>query len=120
ACVDTNVDSANWGGCGTACSSSQVCSLGTCAAACATSPTALSACSGACVDLTSNADNCGACGTACSNGQTCKGGTGSSPAMCDLLASLGHPCIAAHSTVRALSSSYTGPLYQVCKGSFVA
>ncbi len=40
--------------------------------------------------------------------------------MCDLLASLGHPCIAAHSTVRALSSSYTGPLYQVCKGSFVA
>ena len=32
---------------------------------------------------------------------------------CDLYSSGGTPCIAAHSTTRALYSAYTGPLYQV-------
>ena len=32
----------------------------------------------------------------------------------------GNPCVAAHSTVRALYGAYTGNLYQVCKGSFAA
>ena len=39
---------------------------------------------------------------------------------CDLLSAAGNPCVTAHSTVRVLSSTYTGPLYQVCKGSFTA
>jgi hypothetical protein len=32
---------------------------------------------------------------------------------CDIFASGGTPCVAAHSTVRALYNSYDGPLYQV-------
>jgi hypothetical protein len=36
------------------------------------------------------------------------------------LATAGNPCVAAHSTTRLLYTGYTGPLYQVCKGSFVA
>ncbi|KAF7590614.1 hypothetical protein BBP40_002609 [Aspergillus hancockii] len=36
---------------------------------------------------------------------------------CDLYASGGTPCVAAHSTTRALYSAYTGPLYQVKRGS---
>jgi len=32
---------------------------------------------------------------------------------CDLYAAAGTPCVTAHSTVRALSSAYGGPLYQV-------
>ncbi|KAF4772854.1 alpha-L-arabinofuranosidase B [Colletotrichum scovillei] len=36
---------------------------------------------------------------------------------CDIYASGGNPCIAAHSTTRALYSAYTGSLYQVKRGS---
>ena len=36
---------------------------------------------------------------------------------CDIYASGGTPCVAAHSTVRALYSSYNGPLYQVRRKS---
>jgi hypothetical protein len=36
---------------------------------------------------------------------------------CDLYASGGTPCVAAHSTTRALYSSYTGSLYQVRRSS---
>jgi non-reducing end alpha-L-arabinofuranosidase len=35
---------------------------------------------------------------------------------CDLYAIDGGPCVAAHSTIRRLSSTYTGPLYQVRVG----
>jgi hypothetical protein len=35
---------------------------------------------------------------------------------CDIYMEDGGPCVAAHSTIRLLSSSYTGPLYQVTKG----
>ncbi|KAF2011194.1 carbohydrate-binding module family 42 protein [Aaosphaeria arxii CBS 175.79] len=38
-------------------------------------------------------------------------------APCDLYASGGTPCIAAHSTTRALYSAYSGQLYQVKRGS---
>ena len=38
-------------------------------------------------------------------------------APCDLYASGGTPCVAAHSTTRALYSAYNGPLYQVQRGS---
>jgi len=34
---------------------------------------------------------------------------------CDIYKDDGGPCVAAHSTIRVLSSSYTGPLYQVRK-----
>src|SRR4029079_15975883 len=36
---------------------------------------------------------------------------------CDVYAAGGCPCVAAHSTTRALSSSYNGPLYQVMRQS---
>lgn len=36
---------------------------------------------------------------------------------CDIYASYGTPCVAAHSTVRALFSSYSGPLYQIQRAS---
>jgi len=36
---------------------------------------------------------------------------------CDIYAAAGAPCVAAHSTVRALYSAYNGPLYQVKRGS---
>jgi len=36
---------------------------------------------------------------------------------CDIYAADGGPCVAAHSTARALYATYTGPLYQVKRGS---
>src|SRR6185295_7611241 len=36
---------------------------------------------------------------------------------CDIYAVGGTPCVAAHSTTRALSASYNGPLYQVIRQS---
>src|ERR1700753_1410119 len=41
---------------------------------------------------------------------------GASP-PCDIYASGGTPCVAAHSTTRALYASYSGPLYQVRRSS---
>lgn len=48
------------------------------------------------------------------------GGSGGPPPLvgpCDLFGDAGTPCVAAYSTVRRLSSSYTGPLYQVRSNS---
>ena len=36
---------------------------------------------------------------------------------CDIYAAAGNPCVAAHSSTRALYSSYNGPLYQVMRQS---
>ena len=50
-------------------------------------------------------------------------GTGSNVALsrpqgpCDIYAAAGDPCVAAHSTTRALYASYKGPLYQVLRQS---
>jgi non-reducing end alpha-L-arabinofuranosidase len=48
------------------------------------------------------------------------GGTGGTlaagPWPCDIYASDNGPCVAAHSTVRALAAAYSGPLYQVRRG----
>jgi non-reducing end alpha-L-arabinofuranosidase len=57
----------------------------------------------------------GGTGTAGSGGTGTAGsnGTAVGPLPCDVLQNAGHPCVAAHSTVRALVSSYSGPLYQV-------
>ena len=48
------------------------------------------------------------------------GDAGSAPAgtgICDIFASGGTPCVAAHSTVRALYGAYSGSLYQVTRAS---
>ena len=36
---------------------------------------------------------------------------------CDILDAAGNPCVAAHSTVRALYAKYNGPLYNVTRSS---
>ena len=36
---------------------------------------------------------------------------------CDITAKAGNPCVAAHSTVRALYSAYDGPLYKVIRNA---
>src|SRR5678815_1199881 len=36
---------------------------------------------------------------------------------CDIYAAAGNPCVAAHSTTRALYATYNGPLYQVLRQS---
>jgi hypothetical protein len=59
----------------------------------------------------------GTAGTAGSAGTTGKGGnggaTGGGTGPCDIYQSGGTPCVAAHSTVRALFGAYGGKLYQV-------
>jgi len=40
-------------------------------------------------------------------------GTSGAEGPCDIYAAAGTPCVAAHSTTRALSAAYNGPLYQV-------
>jgi len=64
----------------------------------------------------------GGAGTGASGGATSSGGSSSGGAVsvsgpCDIYAAANTPCIAAYSTVRVLSSSYSGPLYQVRSGS---
>lgn len=63
----------------------------------------------------------GAGGKAGAGGTSATGGTGpggsSGTAPCDIYASANTPCVAAHSTVRALLSSYTGNLYKVKRAS---
>jgi len=39
------------------------------------------------------------------------------PGPCDILGAAGNPCVAAHSTTRALYSAYAGPLYNVTRAS---
>jgi len=54
----------------------------------------------------------GAGGSSATGGATgAGGGTGTGP--CDIYAAASTKCVAAHSTVRALYGSYSGPLYQV-------
>jgi hypothetical protein len=52
-----------------------------------------------------------------SGGATGGAGAGSTETVCALLAGAGDTCTAAHSTTRVLYPGYTGPLYQVCKGT---
>ncbi|MGO4213316.1 arabinofuranosidase catalytic domain-containing protein, partial [Terriglobus sp. YAF25] len=46
---------------------------------------------------------------------TARGSASKGP--CDIYAAAGTPCVAAHSTTRALYASYKGPLYQVKRQS---
>jgi hypothetical protein len=52
-------------------------------------------------------------GGAGGKGGSTGGSTGNPRLPCDIYASEAGPCVAAHSTVRALSAAYSGPLYQV-------
>ena len=73
------------------------------------------ACSNTPITACTSGDGC--CPTACeSSGDTDCG----APLPCDVLAAAGHPCVAAHSTVRLIVGDYTGPLYQLCKGTATA
>jgi hypothetical protein len=45
------------------------------------------------------------------------GGTTPTRGPCDIYAAAGTPCVAAHSTTRALYAAYNGPLYQVRRAS---
>ncbi len=70
-CVDTNVDGANCGACGTTCDPGSVCNgAGTCELSC---QSGLTDCNGTCVDTDSDRANCGACGTTCDPGFVCDG-----------------------------------------------
>ncbi|MEP7053516.1 MAG: arabinofuranosidase catalytic domain-containing protein [Pseudomonadota bacterium] len=44
-------------------------------------------------------------------------GAGAAPGPCDIYAEDGGPCVAAHSTVRALYATYKGPLYRIKKAN---
>ena len=55
----------------------------------------------------------GAGGTAGGGGAGGSGGSGSVVGPCDIYKNGGNPCVAAHSTVRALFGAYSGKLYQV-------
>jgi len=61
----------------------------------------------------------GSGGTPATGGSTGSGGTSGGTVMgpCDIYAAASTPCGAAYSTIRVLSSKYTGPLYQVRNGS---
>src|SRR6185369_4074184 len=48
---------------------------------------------------------------------TAKGSISRPKGPCDIYAAAGTPCVAAHSTTRALYASYEGPLYQVKRQS---
>jgi len=45
------------------------------------------------------------------------GATSNARGPCDIYQEAGQPCVAAYSTVRRLSSTYAGPLYQIRSGS---
>ncbi len=60
----------------------------------------------------------GSGGTMGAGGTMGTGGMAAATLPCDVLNAAGNNCVAAHSTVRLLVSGYTGPLYQVCKGTF--
>ena len=64
----------------------------------------------------------GATGGSAGGGSAGGGSAGapSAPLPCDVLASGGNKCVSAHSTVRVIVSGYTGPLYQLCKGTAAA
>ncbi|HVZ85752.1 MAG TPA: arabinofuranosidase catalytic domain-containing protein [Polyangia bacterium] len=51
------------------------------------------------------------------SGGSGSGGMSSRMSVCDIFAAGGTPCVAAHSTVRALYTGYSGTLYQITRAS---
>jgi hypothetical protein len=62
------------------------------------------------------ADGGGPTGGGPTGGAPPTGGTSGTPGPCDIYAAASTPCVAAYSMGRSLSSTYSGPLYQVRKG----
>lgn len=69
--MDTDVDPANCGSCGTACAPGEVCSQGGCALTCGAGT---EACDGVCVDTDVDPRNCGTCDNTCGAGEVCWNG----------------------------------------------
>jgi hypothetical protein len=65
----------------------------------------------------SGGNTTGSGGATGAGGSTAGGATGTGTGPCDIYASANTKCVAAHSTVRALLGSYSGPLYQVKRAS---
>ena len=86
ACVDTDTDTANCGGCGSPCAAGIACYQGACAC-----PGTTTACDGACIDADTDPANCGVCGHACDSGTVCNAGTCS--ADCGSLTMCGSSCV---------------------------
>lgn len=85
ACVGTDVDVNNCGGCGTACKPGEVCSNGACGLTCAAPLATCGAPDGGagadggitqafCAKVKKDVGNCGACGNACAANETCVDG----------------------------------------------
>jgi non-reducing end alpha-L-arabinofuranosidase len=67
---------------------------------------------------TGSGGSAGSAGSSATGGSTGTGGSSSGGmAPCDIYAAANTPCVAAHSTVRALLGSYSGSLYQVKRAS---
>src|SRR6478609_987936 len=73
-----------------------------------------------CWDCTVTSGTADAAAATCTTAAVCEGVTagppppqGATKGPCDIYAEDGGPCVAAHSTVRALYGGYNGPLYQV-------
>ncbi|HWA77212.1 MAG TPA: arabinofuranosidase catalytic domain-containing protein [Polyangiaceae bacterium] len=68
---------------------------------------------------TSTGGSGGGGGKSSTGGATSTGGSSGTrtDGPCDIYAGANTPCVAAYSTIRALSKAYTGPLYQVRNGS---
>jgi len=68
--VNTEGNHEHCGGCGKACSASEVCLAGSCASNCGT----LTNCSGSCVSTATDPQHCGSCGSPCAAAQSCQAG----------------------------------------------
>ena len=65
----------------------------------------------------SSGSDSGSGGSSGSSGSSGAGDSGAFTGPCDIYGSGGTPCVAAHSTVRALYGNYRGSLYQVTRAS---
>lgn len=74
ACVNTQTDAQNCGGCGTRCGNGVACAGGVCQTPGTTCPGAQVRCAGGCVDTQSNKAHCGACGHQCAANENCRQG----------------------------------------------
>jgi hypothetical protein len=77
-CVDLQTNATNCGACGTACTGTQVCRMGSCQTPMMCMGTQ-TLCGTTCVDTSTDGMNCGSCGNICPAGQMCMGGSCAAP-----------------------------------------